>query len=127
MFWLGREGAPPEFSYFVARSERTTEQDRAVLAHAIEALDKARAEEGAIDGDKTFDEPDMVNAPPHYRQHPASIECIDVIEHWPCCVANAMKYLWRAGEKGDAIEDLQKARWYVEREIVRRQRLDQEG
>jgi hypothetical protein len=38
------------------------------------------------------------------------------------CVGNAVKYLWRAGLKDgtDGIEDLRKARWYVEREIERR-------
>ena len=35
------------------------------------------------------------------------------------CVGNAVKYLWRAGLKGDALEDLRKARWYVDREIAR--------
>jgi hypothetical protein len=35
------------------------------------------------------------------------------------CLGNAIKYLWRAGEKGDVIEDLKKARWYVDREIQR--------
>ena len=35
------------------------------------------------------------------------------------CLGNAMKYIWRAGEKGDAIEDLQKAMWYLDREIGR--------
>ena len=35
------------------------------------------------------------------------------------CIGNAMKYLWRAGLKGDAIEDLHKAAWYVSREISR--------
>jgi len=34
-------------------------------------------------------------------------------------VGNAVKYLWRAGSKGDALEDLKKARWYVDREIQR--------
>lgn len=35
-------------------------------------------------------------------------------------VGNAIKYLWRAGSKGDALEDLRKAEWYVRREIQRR-------
>jgi hypothetical protein len=30
-----------------------------------------------------------------------------------------VKYLWRAGLKGDAVEDLNKAKWYIEREIAR--------
>lgn len=67
--------------------------------------------------------PDMVNHPPHYTQHPSGVECIDVIEHMPLCVGNAVKYLWRAGQKGDPIEDLQKAKWYIEREICRIEQL----
>jgi hypothetical protein len=65
---------------------------------------------------------DLVNHPPHYTSHPAGIECIDVIEHYPLNVGNAIKYLWRAGLKGDAVEDLRKAAWYVNREIERRTR-----
>lgn len=65
---------------------------------------------------------DMVNHPPHYTAHPSGVECIQVTEHMGFCVGNAMKYLWRAGEKGDAIEDLEKARWYVDREISRLER-----
>jgi hypothetical protein len=37
-------------------------------------------------------------------------------------LGNAMKYIWRADLKNDAIEDLQKAKWYIEREILLRQR-----
>jgi hypothetical protein len=38
------------------------------------------------------------------------------------CLGNAVKYIWRADLKNDAIEDLEKARWYVSREIERRKR-----
>ena len=65
---------------------------------------------------------DMVNHPEHYNAHPAGIECIDVIEPMPFNVGSSMKYLWRAGLKGDALEDLMKAHWYVVREIGRLQR-----
>lgn len=64
---------------------------------------------------------DPINHPPHYTSHPSGVECIQVTEHFPFCVGNAIKYLWRAGLKGDAIEDLRKAAWYVEREIQRRE------
>lgn len=62
---------------------------------------------------------DPVNNPAHYTQHRSGIECIQVTEHMNFCLGNAMKYLWRAGSKGDAIEDLKKAAWYIEREIQR--------
>jgi hypothetical protein len=61
---------------------------------------------------------DPIN-PDHYNNHPSGIECIQITEHFNYCRGNAIKYLWRAGEKGDAIEDLRKARWYVDREIQR--------
>jgi len=63
---------------------------------------------------------DPVSHPKHYTSHPSGIECIQVTEHFGFCIGNAIKYLWRAGLKGDAIEDLEKARWYIEREIARR-------
>lgn len=63
---------------------------------------------------------DPVNKPRHYTQHPSGVECITVTEHMGFCLGNAMKYIWRADLKNDAIEDLEKARWYVTREIERR-------
>lgn len=65
---------------------------------------------------------DNVNHPEHYNLHPAGIECITVVEPFTFNVGSAMKYLWRAGLKGDAMEDLMKAHWYVVREIGRLQR-----
>lgn len=63
---------------------------------------------------------DPVDHPKHYTQHPSGVECITITEHMGFCLGNAMKYIWRAGEKGDAIEDLKKAKWYLDREIFRR-------
>lgn len=63
---------------------------------------------------------DPVNHPKHYTSHPSGIECIQVTEHMSFNVGNAIKYLWRADEKGNALEDLRKAKWYIEREIARR-------
>lgn len=64
-------------------------------------------------------EMDSVNHPRHYTSHPSGVECITVTEHMNFCIGNAVKYLWRAGLKGDALEDLKKARWYIDREIRR--------
>ena len=66
--------------------------------------------------------PDPVSHPAHYTSHPSGVECIQITEHMGFCVGNAIKYLWRAGLKQDAIEDLKKAAWYVNREIERRTR-----
>ena len=62
---------------------------------------------------------DHVNHPSHYTAHPSGVECVQITEHMNFCLGNAMKYLWRAGLKGDAVEDLKKAKWYIEREISR--------
>ena len=61
---------------------------------------------------------DAIN-PSHYKWHPA-IECIDVVEHFCSNLANVIEYVWRADHKGNDIEDLKKAQWYLAREIKRR-------
>jgi hypothetical protein len=68
---------------------------------------------------------DKVNHPSHYTNHPSGVECIDVTEHMNFCLGNAIKYIWRAGLKdtSPAVEDLEKAKWYIEREISRRERM----
>lgn len=63
-----------------------------------------------------------VNHPKHYNAHPSGVECIDIVEHYNFNIGNTIKYLWRAGLKGDAIEDLEKARWYLDREIKKRRK-----
>ena len=66
---------------------------------------------------------DPVKHPKHYTSHPSGIECIEITRHHNFTVGNAIKYLWRCGLKGKgrakAIEDLQKAKWYIEDEIGR--------
>jgi hypothetical protein len=64
---------------------------------------------------------DPINHPQHYTGHPSGIECIQVTEHMGFNLGNAVKYIWRADLKGDAIQDLHKAAWYVQREINRRE------
>ena len=67
--------------------------------------------------------PDPVNHPAHYLTHRSGVECITITEHLNFCLGNAIKYIWRADAKGDAINDLSKAIWYLEREITRRKAL----
>lgn len=64
-----------------------------------------------------------VNHPDHYNEHPSGVECIDIIEHFNFNLGSAMKYIWRADFKDDAVEDLKKAAWYIKREIERREKL----
>ena len=61
---------------------------------------------------------DNVNHPSHYKAHPSGIECIQVTEHMNFNLGNAVKYIWRADMK-NGLEDLQKAEWYIKREIRR--------
>lgn len=71
--------------------------------------------------------PDLVNHPPHYTAHPSGVECIDLTERLTFCVGNAVKYLWRNGLKNSALQDVQKAAWYIRREIDRRQNREWAG
>ena len=61
-----------------------------------------------------------VTHPAHYTQHPSGVECIDITKHMGFCLGNAVKYIWRADLKDNAIQDLQKAAWYIQCEIDRR-------
>lgn len=64
---------------------------------------------------------DMISSPKHYNSHPSKIECIQITEHMSFNLGNAIKYIWRADLKDNAIEDLKKAAWYINREIERKQ------
>ena len=61
---------------------------------------------------------EQVNHPSHYVK---GIEPIEVIESWDLnfSLGNAIKYILRSPYKGNQIEDLEKARWYIDREINR--------
>jgi hypothetical protein len=62
---------------------------------------------------------DPVDHPAHYGGADSPYEAIKVVEAWRLgfCLGNVVKYLSRAGKKGDPLEDLKKARWYLDREI----------
>jgi len=62
---------------------------------------------------------DMVNHPEHYGSEDDPYEVIKVIEAWELDfhLGNAVKYIARAGYKGDQVIDLKKAQWYLERAI----------
>lgn len=64
---------------------------------------------------------DSVSHPSHYTSRVPGIECIQVTENFCFNRGNAIKYIWRAGEKNPdkEIEDLEKAAWYINREIQR--------
>ena len=72
-------------------------------------------------GKEAYGNMDMVNSPPHYNQ--TGIECIHAIsaatdEGFKYYLqGNIMKYLWRFDYKDKPIEDLQKAKWYLDKLI----------
>lgn len=64
---------------------------------------------------------DPVNHPSHYTNNPKGVELIDLIAHLTFTRGAAIKYIYRAGNKGTSeteIEDLKKARWFIDREIT---------
>ncbi len=65
-------------------------------------------------------EHDPVNHPSHYTSHPSGVECLTVTRHMGFNLGNAMKYIWRADLKGSAIQDLEKAAFYIADEIAKR-------
>jgi hypothetical protein len=65
-----------------------------------------------------------IDHPSHYTK--GGVEAITVIEAWELgfCLGNTVKYISRAGRKtgADDLEDLRKAKWYLEREIANREK-----
>ncbi len=60
---------------------------------------------------------EMVNHPDHYKGN--KFEAIDIIEDFDLsfCLGNAMKYILRSSQKGNKKQDIEKAIWYLKREI----------
>lgn len=69
--------------------------------------------------DEIKDKKEMVNHPDHYGGADNPYEAIKVIEAWDLdfSLGNAVKYIARAGKKGNELEDLKKAAWYLNRKI----------
>lgn len=72
---------------------------------------------------------DSVDHPQHYGGADNPYETIKVVEAWKLDfhLASVVKYISRAGKKGAALEDLKKARWYLERKIALMEKADTEG
>jgi len=69
-----------------------------------------------VDGNK-----DMVNHPTHYGGKDNPFEVIKIIDHYnlPFSLANTLKYILRSDKKGNKLEDLKKAAWYLQHEITK--------
>ena len=102
---------------FGQRANHPRVQRRVVGVQTSEDIQPGPKDAGEVS--QTPVEIDYVNHPPHYNAHPSGVECIVVTEWMNFCLGNCIKYIWRADEKGETIEDLRKARWYLDREIKR--------
>lgn len=94
--------------------------DRELYRLGVKSFGEIRLTGGLLS--RAADEPeqeDAVNRPTHYTQHPSGVECIQITEHMNFNLGNAVKYIWRAGLKEGNDKDLEKARWYIDREIKR--------
>ena len=57
--------------------------------------------------------PNAVDRPSHYQTHPSGIEAIEVVRYMGFNLGNALKYLWRLGEKDGPYKNAKKALWYL--------------
>jgi hypothetical protein len=62
-----------------------------------------------------------VDHPAHYTSHPSGIEAIEVCGKMGFCLGNAFKYLFRMENKWNPLEDIKKAKWYIDREAFQRE------
>ena len=73
---------------------------------------------------------DIVEHPPHYGGANNAYEAIKVIEAWELGfhLGNVVKYISRAGKKHNRVlEDLKKARWYLDRQIEQMEKQNEPG
>ena len=72
---------------------------------------------------------EAVNHPQHYGGRDNPYEAIKVIEAWNLgfCLGNTIKYISRCGKKDDEIQELEKALWYLQREIDKRKEDGKKG
>ena len=71
---------------------------------------------------------EKVNHPKHYGGEDNPYEAIKVIEAWDANfnIGNVLKYISRCGKNDREIQELEKAAWYLNREIENRRRIEEE-
>ena len=87
---------------------------------AVDKAIKAIAAQTALEEQRNkVTRKEAVDHPAHYGGADNPYEAIKVIEAWGLgfCLGNTLKYISRAGKKSSEVEDLKKARWYLDREI----------
>ncbi len=90
--------------------------DKFDAGHTLETLGESRTLESELGADP-------VERPAHYTRF-GGPEPIEIAEHLSFCLGSVLKYIARAGHKDDAIQDLKKARFYLNREIARLERAE---
>lgn len=88
-----------------------------------EIEDSRERTQAIVDMFYNSDNYDNVGYPKHYNSYPG-IEVIQLTEHMNFCRGNVVKYVARAEFKGEELEDLKKALWYLQREIKRIEEID---
>lgn len=93
------------------------------MSDSIKKYEEMNQREGIIIMDE--DDNDQVIHPQHYGGKDNPYEAIKVIEAWKVGfnLGNTLKYISRAGKKDDTIQDLEKALFYLDREIQNRKKL----
>lgn len=101
------QGRWPKYSKVPKKKEETVQT---IAEKVVKAIEEPEVK-------VTPKEEDVINHPSHYTR--GNIEVIDFIEdqQLPYHLGNVIKYIARAGHKGDKLEDLKKARWYLDRYI----------
>lgn len=98
-------------------TECTCEPGNTCEVHPITEADVDEREGSDIDWVNHVVEDDPVHHPRHYRSHPSGVECIEITRLCGFNLGNAIKYIWRAWDKGNPHQDLAKALWYL-RDLV---------
>lgn len=102
-------GITPEWQAWQARQDAKVSNKEHVAPVEV-------AKRGTTESERSSNKSDAVSHPSHYTSHPSGVECITITKHMNFCRGNAVKYLWRAGQKGDSlekeIEDIAKAEEY---------------
>ena len=109
---LPKRGGRSEENYSFNRNE--------TLDEPISAIPNQPSQEEIIDFNrKEHYKNERINHPSHYGGEDNLYEAIKVIEAWDLGfnLGNTIKYISRAGKKLDMLEDLEKASWYINREI----------
>ncbi len=95
------------------------------MSDSVKKLEEMNDREATFTIDEDKPKKEMVNHPKHYGGKDNPYEAIKVIEAWDLGfnLGNTLKYISRAGKKDNIIQDLEKALFYLDREIQNRKKL----